>query len=415
MKLGRPRMGTLMLATLGLLLMLQVQVTHAQPPGWKQRLLRFLSDEPPKETKSESETKIVEESTESLSDDTSKSTLLIPTVDQLDPTDDTGEDEEEEDSEDFEEDESETNIVEEGTPLHILTVDHYLDPTDDTGEEEEDEEDEEDDEDSEDFEEEEEEDKEKMLLDDVIDNDKMTTEKKEKAHIPILSTIDAMLKVGGYVPSSKRNLAKKKAAHRMVTTRMARTHSTNSKKGKARVFMRLFQQRSRRNSKTASSGSGGSGRGKTTTNVNPDLVKLFENLNSSRETDEDDTEHDTKTRESNKIVSVLSDVDMSIFKPKPSAAQTPKNTGVGGGFYRCQLPQEDLNCLTTTITIIGNPPSGPGSVPGTNNGFVSADGVIVLPFNHDWCIDTFASAARLEGGESKISETRKTRQGTRLS
>eukprot|EP00978_Attheya_sp_CCMP212_P014338 scaffold36411_cov60-Attheya_sp.AAC.1 len=152
--------------------------------------------------------------------------------------------------------------------------------------------------------------------------------------------------------------------------------------------MRQIRRRSRRkrNSKAASSG----GRGKT--DVSPALVKLFETLNSSRETDEDDTEHDTKTREKNKILSVLSAVDISIFKPKPPAAQTPKNVGVSAelaaGFYRCQLPQEDLNCLATTITIIGNPPSGPGSVPGTNNGFVSADGVIVLTFNHDWCIDT---------------------------
>jgi hypothetical protein len=166
MKTRHPRKGALMVVTLGLLqlmLMLQVTHAHAQPPGWKQRLISFLFEPLVTESESESETKphddemkSAEESNEPLSDDTSESNLLIPmTVDGNDTAKEK-DDEEEKYSQDFEEDEEE------------------------------------------------------MLVEDVIDNDKTTTtQKKKKVHIPILSTIDAMLELGGY-PASQRNLRDEK-------------------------------------------------------------------------------------------------------------------------------------------------------------------------------------------------------------
>eukprot|EP00978_Attheya_sp_CCMP212_P000768 scaffold1573_cov68-Attheya_sp.AAC.1 len=50
------------------------------------------------------------------------------------------------------------------------------------------------------------------------------------------------------------------------------------------------------------------------------------------------------------------------------------NSGGSVGNFRCQLPLENLDCIATTID--------------GNLGFVSPDGVIVLPSTHGWCINT---------------------------
>eukprot|EP00978_Attheya_sp_CCMP212_P043003 scaffold272910_cov35-Attheya_sp.AAC.1 len=100
-----------------------------------------------------------------------------------------------------------------------------------------------------------------------------------------------------------------------MTMARSKTISKNRFAGRKRIFMRKIGRRSRRNRNSRPAFS----IGREKTDVSLAYVELFENLSFSRETNEDNTEHDTKTRESNKIVSVLSGVDMSIFKPRTPA------------------------------------------------------------------------------------------------
>eukprot|EP00978_Attheya_sp_CCMP212_P003566 scaffold7471_cov51-Attheya_sp.AAC.3 len=350
MMMCRPRKGVLVLVTLCLLLMLQV--THAQQ-GWKERLLSFLvkPQETKAKTKPDDETKSIEASNvsrpeeEGSDPDPQTTPHLLPTVDTDDDTD--------------------VNVV---------------DLTD--KEEHEGYEDEEDSEDNEDVVEEDEE----MLFEDEIEDDNTTTEKK-KVHVPILNTIDAMLELGEYQPS-QRNLKKKaeQKAKKKASIRMARSRTVRKKKKAARA---IFIRRIRKH-KAASQG------GQTP-------ISMVESSSSSG--------------------------------GRPSTSTRTSDVGGTGGFYRCQLPQEDLNCISTTITIIGTPPCGgsgsssPGGGGGppaspwgppalsspsrgagsksktgkarrlqealqsrrvlaNKPGFVSADGVIILPFNHEWCINT---------------------------